>query len=276
MIDQPIGLFDSGVGGLTVLAALVKRLPSESYLYLGDTARLPYGTKSAHTVTRYALQAADILETRGIKALVVACNTASAIALEALEKEYSHRIPVIGVVRPGAEAAVAASKTGRIAVISTESTARQGAYVREIHRLRPRAEVVSKPCALFVALAEEGWTHGPIVEAVAREYLGPLFAGATSPDTLVLGCTHFPPLAPTLQGVVGSAVAIVDSAATTAHVVEASLREKGLLREVREPGDRLPPRVTMLATDAPDRFARVSRHFLPESLVPSEVELVDL
>lgn len=275
MTDLPIGIFDSGVGGLTVLAALERRLPRESFLYLGDTARLPYGTKSASTVTRYALGAAGSLERRGVKALVIACNTASAIALGAVE-EALKPLPVFGVVRPGATAAAAATKTGKIAVLSTESTAREGAYVREIRKLMPAAEITSKACALFVALAEEGWTEGPIVEAVAREYLGEMFGGGAgsskaAPDTIVLGCTHFPPLAGAIRRVVGNDVAIVDSAATTAEVVARALAERGLERAagVAAPTHRF------LATDAPDRFARVARHFLPERLAPADVELVD-
>jgi glutamate racemase len=271
--DLPIGIFDSGIGGLTVLAALERHLPDESFVYLGDTARLPYGTKSAATVTRYAVRAAHALSDRGIKLLVVACNTASAIALDALEKEF-RGIPVLGVVRPGAAAAARATHTRRIAVLSTEGTAREGAYVREIHRHLPDAEVVSIPCPIFVALAEEGWTSGPIVEAVAREYLSTVFLNESSPapDTLVLGCTHFPPLRETIQHVVGDRVTIVDSAQTTAEFVHEALQAAGLARPPSLPR----PTVRVLATDAPDRFASVARHFLPADLVPSSVELVDL
>ena len=273
MTDLPIGIFDSGIGGLTVLAALERHLPNESFVYLGDTARLPYGTKSAGTVTRYAVRAAHALTERGIKLLVVACNTASAIALDALEKEF-RGLPVLGVVRPGAAAASRATHTRRIAVLSTEGTAREGAYVREIHRHLPDAEIVSIPCPIFVALAEEGWTSGPIVEAVAREYLSAVFLNGTSPapDTLVLGCTHFPPLRETIQQVVGDRVAIVDSAETTAEFVHQALQAGGLMRDAHAPRRT----VRVLATDAPDRFARVARHFLPAELVPASVELVDL
>lgn len=273
MTDLPIGIFDSGIGGLTVLAALERHLPKESFVYLGDTARLPYGTKSAATVTRYAVRAAHALTERGIKLLVVACNTASSIALDALEKEF-RGLPVLGVVRPGATAAARATHTRRIAVLSTEGTAREGAYVREIHLHLPDAEVISIACPIFVALAEEGWTSGPIVEAVAREYLSSVFLNGKSPapDTLVLGCTHFPPLRETIQQVVGNHIAIVDSAETTAEVVQHALQTGKLARESDEPQRS----VRVLATDAPDRFARVARHFLPPDLVPSSVELVDL
>jgi glutamate racemase len=205
--------------------------------------------------------------------LVVACNTASALAMGCLRDEFRH-VPVIGVVRPGAEAACRASKGGRIAVVATESTARYGAYEREIRRVRPDAVVTSRGCSLFVALAEEGWTKGPIAEAVAREYLVPMFKGGASsenPDCLVLGCTHFPPLAETIRAVVGANVRIVDSAATTAAAVRAELMKRAALRT----GDS-PSTIRLIATDAPDRFARVAARFLPEDHLPSEIELLDL
>lgn len=272
--DLPLGIFDSGVGGLTVLRALRRELPQESFVYLGDTARLPYGTKSPATVTRYALQAAETLADRGIKLLVVACNTASALALDAVRERFAE-LTVVGVVRPGAEAAAAASASGRIAVISTESTAAHGAYEREIRAVRPDAVVASRGCAMFVALAEEGWTTGPIAEAVAHEYLAPLFGGGaaddSTPDCLVLGCTHFPPLRDTIRTVVGDGVRIVDSAATTAAAVRAELERLDLLAR---PGAGAETR--LLATDAPERFARVAARFLPADLSPGQIELVDL
>jgi glutamate racemase len=272
--ELPLGIFDSGVGGLTVLRALRDELPRESFVYLGDTARLPYGTKSPATVTRYAVQAAATLVDRGIKLLVVACNTASALALDAVRERFAD-LTVVGVVRPGAEAAAAASTSGRIAVISTESTAAYGAYEREIRTVRPDAVVVSQGCALFVALAEEGWTSGQIAEAVAHEYLEPLcdgsaFAGSP-PDCLVLGCTHFPPLRETIRRVVGGDVRIVDSAATTAVAVRTELDRLGLLAP-----SGAAPQTRLLATDAPERFARVAARFLPADLSPGQIELVDL
>ena len=260
----PIGVFDSGVGGLTVLAALRARLPGEDFVYLGDTARLPYGTKSADTVARYSVQCAALLVARGIDALVVACNTASAVALPALAAAWPD-LPVVGVVEPGAAAAVAATRSGRIGVIATEGTVRGGAYARAIERLRPGTRVASVACPLFVALAEEGWTDGPIAAAVARRYLEPVFAAKDAPDTLVLGCTHFPVFAATLREVVGAGVAIVDSAATTAEAV-AALR-------AGTPGRG--GAVRLLATDGPERFARVSATF-GIAVAPADVELVDL
>ena len=264
----PIGVFDSGVGGLTVLRALRRRLPGESFLYLGDTARLPYGSKSPETVARYAEQAARILVDRGIKALVIACNTASAVALQPLTRRFAP-LPVIGVVEPGAEAACQASISGRILVIATEGTVRGGAYERAIRARRPDAAVISTPCPLFVALAEEGWVDGPIVEAVARRYLGPRLREEI--DCLVLGCTHFPVLGPALAAVVGPAVRLVDSAESTARVVQARLADLGLLAAAPAAA---PPR--LLATDAPQRFGRVGAVFLGEPIAQDGVELVDL
>lgn len=291
MSDAPIGVFDSGVGGLTVLKALAAELPGEQFIYLGDTARLPYGTKSAETVTRYATQAAEKLAGYGIKALVVACNTASAASLPAIQDKLDG-MPVIGVIEPGAEAACRVSRTGNIAVIGTEGTVRGGAYQAAIQRLRPDARVTARATQLFVALAEEGMHEGPIAEGVARHYLASLFAapgvppggvhaqgpaalvpgGAvpTVPDTLVLGCTHFPMLTGAIRAAIGTRVRIVDSAATTAK----SVRERliSLLRE--SPARR--SSVRFLATDGPERFARVGSRFLGQTISPSDIELIDL
>jgi glutamate racemase len=270
--DRPIGIFDSGVGGLTVLRALRDRLPSESLLYLGDTARLPYGTKSPETIARYAVQAAGLLVERGIKLLVVACNTASAHALDALRDAYPD-IEVTGVIEPGAEAACSASVSGRIAVIATESTAKAGAYQNAIHRIRSDTDVVTQACSVFVALAEEGWLDGPVAEAAARRYLAPLFDSARPrPDTLVLGCTHFPLLSPVLEAIVGPEVVLVDSAVTTAGVVAEMLTRAGVAAGSRP----APAPIRLLATDAPDRFARVAANFLPFPITAAMVELVDL
>lgn len=268
--SRPIGVFDSGVGGLTVLCALREALPGESLIYLGDTARLPYGTKSLSTVTRYSIQAARVLVDQGIKLLVVACNTASSLALDDLALEF-YDVPVVGVLKPGADAACLGSRSGRIAVISTESTAAHGGYPREIRRIRPEASVVSQACGLFVALVEEGWTKGPIVKAVAHRYLDPVFGGNAAPDCLVLGCTHFPALRETLQGVVGPDVLIVDSAKTTAEVVREVLRRRHALRT-----DDAPATIRLMATDSPQRFARVAANLIPDHLLPEEIELIDL
>lgn len=269
---RPIGVFDSGVGGLTVLRALCAVLPAESFIYLGDTARLPYGTKSEHSVARYALQAADELVERGIKCLVVACNTASAAALPALQQRYTE-LPVVGVIEPGARAACAATRTGRIAVLATESTVRGGAYTQAIARIRPDAEVTAIACALFVALAEEGWTDGPVATAAAERYLAPLRAAQPhAPDTIVLGCTHFPALKSVIAAAAGPGVRLVDSAATTAQEVRQLLAERGLQRV---PGG-MPPRFSFLATDAVHRFAEVGGRFFGAPIAVDEVELIDL
>jgi len=271
----PIGVFDSGVGGLTVLRALREALPHEPLLYLGDTARLPYGSKSAATVVRYAEQAARVLVARGVKLLVIACNTASAVALEHLSEVF-RPLPVIGVVDPGAEAACAASTTGEIIVIATEGTVRGGAYERAIRARRAQARVVQTPCPLFVALAEEGWTAGPIAEAIAHRYLDSVLREHPAADCLVLGCTHFPVLRAAISAVVGPRLTLVDSAETTARVVAAELAARDLLH----PGAERQAGCRFLATDAPDRFARVGAVFMGEALGPSlrpeAVELVDL
>lgn len=272
----PIGMFDSGVGGLTVLRALRERLPCEDVIYLGDTARLPYGTKSPQTVSRYAVQCAAELVRRGIKLLVVACNTASAVAIEPLREAYPN-IPVIGVVQPGAQAACKATRNDSIAVIATESTIAGGAYQRAIHAISARARIVGHPCPLFVALAEEGWTDGLVPEAVAQRYLDPIFKPASGtgtpliPDTLVLGCTHFPLLGPAIRNVVAPATVIVDSAATTAETVQGELTRLGIDRPEQGCGT-----VHYLTTDDAARFSRTGTRFLGTAISEREVELVDL
>jgi glutamate racemase len=269
----PIGVFDSGVGGLTVLRALLQHLPHEDFVYLGDTARLPYGTKSAGSIRQYSLQAARLLQERGVKCLVVACNTASAVALDALTQEFAP-VPVLGVLEPGAAAACRATRQNRIAVIATEGTVRGGAYQAAIARRLPHATVTARACPIFVALAEEGWTDGPVVAGVVHRYLDDIFvAGApeSHPDTLVLGCTHFPILAPAIGRVLGSAVSIVDSAATTAASLADVLAAKGLINSQGIAGS-----VRLLATDGPERFARVGAVFLGRALAPGDIELVDL
>ncbi len=272
---RPIGVFDSGVGGLTVLRALRAALPAESFLYLGDTARLPYGTKSEHTVVRYALQAADELVERDIKCLVIACNTASAAALPALQERYAG-LPVIGVIEPGARAACAGSVSGRIAVLGTESTVRGGAYMRSILHLRPDAQVVSVACSLFVALAEEGWIDGDVATAAAARYLSPLrAAGRAAPDMVVLACTHFPVLEAVIAAAVGPGMNIVDSAATTAAAVRTELERSALLRAEATIG-AAPEPARFLATDGAARFAAVGSRFLGEAIAAEAVELIDL
>ncbi len=200
--DLPIGIFDSGVGGLTVYRALHGRLPEERFVYLGDTARVPYGTKSLSTVERYAIENARFLEAHGIKLLVVACNTASALALPAIRESVS--LPVVGMIEPGASRAVRESKSGSIGVIATESTVKSGAYRRAIEGLAPQAKVTELACPLFVSLAEEGWAETEVARSVAEEYLKGLREEGI--DALVLGCTHYPILRRVIQGAVGEGV----------------------------------------------------------------------
>lgn len=268
--DLPIGVFDSGVGGLTVLRALRSHLPDERFIYLGDTARLPYGTKSRDSVLRYSMQAAEFLIRRGIKYLVIACNTASSVSVEVLRERFAP-VPVIGVIEPGATAGCAASKSGEIGVIATEGTVLGGAYQRAIAAIRPDAVVVAQPCSLFVSLAEEGWTEGPIAEAIAHRYLDEVFASHPAIDTLLLGCTHFPLLIDALKTVVRPSVAIVDSAETTALALAKDLVARGLAAQRRRA-----PAISLMATDSPQRFARVGSRFLGEEFESQQVELVDL
>ncbi|HME38154.1 MAG TPA: glutamate racemase [Steroidobacteraceae bacterium] len=274
--DAPIGVFDSGVGGLTVLRALRAAMPAENFIYLGDTARLPYGTKSAETVVRYSLQCADALLGRRIRCLVVACNTASASALDALRLHHP-ALPVIGVIEPGAQAAVAASASQNIAVIATEGTVGGAAYQTAIHRINPSARVTSRACSLFVSMAEEGWTEGPIAEAVAHRYLDPIFQTDDAPDTLVLGCTHFPALAAAIRTALPDGVTMVDSAATTAAAVLRQLHGEPAVTVARRAGTAAARgHVIWLATDGAARFARVGSTFLGETLQPQAVEIIDL
>jgi glutamate racemase len=269
--DAPVGVFDSGVGGLTVLRALVATLPHEDFLYLGDTARLPYGTKSPGTVERYSVRAAEALAARGIKALVVACNTASATALPALRERFPD-LPVIGVIEPGARAACEASASGRIAVLATEGTVQGGAYERAIQAVRADAHVTQVACQVFVALAEEGWSEGDAVDAVTERYLAHLDARI---DTVVLGCTHFPLLAGAIARQLdrqpGVTRRVVDSAATTARATAALLAGHGLASDRARSGG-----LHLMATDSPERFARVGARFLGSSIAPRTVESIDL
>lgn len=267
-VDAPIGVFDSGIGGLTVLAALMKALPHERFMYLGDTARLPYGTKSAQTVARYAVQAAEALARHGVKFLVVACNTAASVGLDAVRTRVAG-VPVVGVIEPGAQAACAATITGHIMVIATEATVRGGAYERAILARRPDALVRQLPAQLLVALAEEGLVDGPVAQGVVAFYLGALFA-QDPPDTLVLGCTHFPVLAPTIRDVVGPNISIVDSAVTTAAAVCEQLLATGIARTAGSQS------LQFMATDGPERFARVGSHFLGRTIEARRIELIDL
>jgi len=266
--ERPIGVFDSGVGGLTVLKAIQEEMPHENLVYLGDTARLPYGTKSPASIERYATQAAAKLREQGIKLLVVACNTASAVALDRLREELAP-LPVVGVVEPGATAAVSLRPGGRHLVLATEATVDLGAYKTAILENDPEATVREQACEMLVSLAEEGWSDGEIARAIVRRYLDE--ARGESLDTIILGCTHFPLLKTAIRDVADDNVTLVDSASTTAGVVRAALEAEGATR-----GEDSPGTLRLLATDGATRFARVGGQFLGRDLSYSDVELVDL
>jgi glutamate racemase len=253
MSDAPIGVFDSGIGGLTVVAELMRQLPREHIIYFGDTARLPYGPKSVETVQRYSREITSWLQGEGVKGIVVACNTATAHALPQLQSEFS--LPVVGVVQPGARAAVRATRTGRIGVIGTTGTISSGAYDRAIHAIEAGAVVSAKPCPLFVPLVEEGWLDSEASRLIAQEYLAPL--QQLQVDTLVLGCTHYPLLKPLLHRVMGDGVTLIDSAEETAAETAAVLGQRGLHRE----GAGAPTH-RFVASDAPEQFLRVGQRFL--------------
>jgi glutamate racemase len=238
---------------LTVLRELTRVLPQEDTIYFGDTARVPYGTKSPETVTRYAGEIASFLLKRDIKLLVVACNTASAVALASLKRQLS--IPVVGVIEPGARRAVEVTRSGRIGVIGTSGTIRSSAYTRAIKRLKPEAEVLTRACPLFVPLAEEGWTDNQVARLTAQSYLQELKEAAV--DTLVLGCTHYPLLKPIIAEVMGPGVTLVDSAAETARTVAEILAQKKMLRPVSEIGNH-----HYYVSDVPAGFIRVGNRFL--------------
>lgn len=252
---RPIGIFDSGVGGLTVFREIARVLPNRSLTYLGDCARVPYGTKSPQTVVRYSMEAAKHLLERNIEMLVVACNTATSAALPALKEKLS--IPVIGVVEPGAQAAVKKT-SGKIGVIATEGTVKSKAYTRAIRALSPDVNVIEAAAPLFVPLAEEGWANTHVAREVAEIYLGPLIDAGI--DTLVLGCTHYPILRRTIEQVVGGSVAIIDSAETTAACVRTAAAPAS--------GSAV---YTFLVTDAEERFRRIASEFLE-----TEVERLEL
>lgn len=270
--QRPIGVFDSGVGGLTVLAAISHRLPHEPTMYFGDTARVPYGSKSQEVVTRFSLEVAGFLMRQRIKLLVVACNTVSAYALSTLARRLP--IPVVGVIDPGVRAALAASRSRRIGVIGTEGTIRSRAYAQAIQRLDGNARIFGQACPLLVPLVEEGWIHHPVTTQVAKTYLQPLLARRI--DTLVLGCTHYPLLKRVLERVTISRhgggqrkVVLIDSAEETATVVSEVLDSLGLKRR-----ETTPPERRYFVTDAPQKFLQFGWRFLRKRLTP--VHLVDI
>ncbi len=248
--NRPIGVFDSGIGGLTVVSALRGFLPNEKIYYLGDTARVPYGGKSAATVERYSVEIAEMLLAESCKTIVVACNTASALALPRLEEMSP--VPVTGVIRPGAAAAVAATRSGHIGVIGTRATIRSGAYERAIQALDPALQVTARACPLFVPLIEEGWLEGPVTDEIVRQYLEPLVEEGI--DTLVLGCTHYPLLRAAIGRFLGDTVTLVDSAENCATAVAQLLAAEDLQAETTDTGN-----LAVALTDPPDAFLEVAR-----------------
>lgn len=272
--NLPIGIFDSGVGGLTVYRALHERLPNERFVYLGDTARVPYGTKSLATVERYAVENSKFLEAHGIKLLVVACNTASALALPAIRKAV--RVPVIGVIEPGSRAAVEVAAGRNIGVIATEATVNSGAYGKAIAAFRDSGEVFERACPLFVPLAEEGWANTDVARIVAKEYLSDF--NKSSIDALVLGCTHYPILSDIIAETVGNGITLIDSGAATATDVESLLETLALTHD--EPVGLYQERSLcddldhFYVTDAAERFAKVAERFLGSA--PSILEAVEI
>jgi glutamate racemase len=262
MNQSPIGIFDSGIGGLTVARAIFEQLPGESTVYFGDTARVPYGPKSPETVRRYSLEILRWLMEQRVKAVVIACNTSTAHALETLQAESP--VPVIGVIEPGAAAAASVEGDGPIGVIGTAGTIASNAYAKAIHRARPDAKVEQRACPLFVPLVEEGWFDHPAADLIAREYLAPLTAAGVG--ALVLGCTHYPLLKPLLQRVMGSEVRLIDSGQETARVVASALRERGL-----EAPDGAPASHRFAVSDDEARFRQVGARFIGDRLSRAEV-----
>ncbi len=263
--EAPIGIFDSGVGGLTVFRALERRLPNESLIYLGDTARVPYGTRSKETIERYALEDARFIESKNVKAIVIACNTASAWASNLLREASS--VPVLGVIRPGSQEAILRTKNRRIGLIATEATVASGAYEKAMRAMQDDVEIMARACPLFVPLAEEGWAEHAVTSQVAEEYLKDLIDSRI--DTLVLGCTHYPILRKVIQRVMGEAVTLIDSGEAVADVVAKMLEEKNLMRASAEPRSE-----SFYVTDSAARFRRVAEIFLGRSI--DSIETISL
>jgi len=264
--QRPLGMFDSGVGGLTVLRELMRQLPEESTLYFGDTARVPYGSKSRDVIERYSLEIGQFLTQQNVKMIVVACNTASAFALPALQKRF--QVPIVGVIDPGARAALQSTKSGRVGVIGTEGTIESRAYSEAIHRLKTDVEVYGQACPLIVPLVEEGWIEKPLAVDIVKEYLTPLLAQEI--DTLVLGCTHYPLLKHVLAKVTGPQVRLIDSAEETARTVAEKLDTLGLRAK---PSDGKATR-QFFVSDAPEKFQKIGERFLGNPI--TSVKWVDI
>lgn len=255
--ESPIGVFDSGIGGLTVAQEITRLLPNEQIVYFGDTARVPYGTKSKESVVRFSRDNMNVLLKYGVKLVVIACNTSTSWALSILRKEYA--VPVIGVIEPGSRRAVEVTRKGCVGVIATQSTVSSRKYETTILRLMPGAKVFQQACPLFVPLVEEGWLDHPVTQKVAEEYLGEMRRHEI--DTLILGCTHYPLLKPVLQKVMAKNVTLVDSAMETAREVKALLESKSLQRQ-----NQRPPKHVFLVSDEPEHFRLVAKRFLGQDL----------
>ena len=269
--QAPIGIFDSGVGGLTVAKRIFRLLPAEDVIYFGDTARYPYGPRSKEIVKKFSAQNINFLLSQKVKFIVAACNTASALALDDLvlwiHRKKDHKIPMIGVIKPGAFASVKATRNGRIGVIGTLGTISSGAYQKAIHRINPQKKVYSVACPLFVALSEEGYINKEATYLIAQEYLEPLIKRKV--DTLVLGCTHYPLLKKVISKIMGKEVKLIDSAEKTAIEVKKTLTQKGLLKRANKTPFR-----RFYVSDIPDRFVEVGERFLMDKI--TEVERIDI
>ena len=265
IIHSPIGVFDSGVGGLTVAREIMRQIPQERIVYFGDTARVPYGSKSPNTIIRYSRQIIRFLRTKEVKAIVVACNTASAFALETIRPELD--IPIIGVVKPGAKVAAHTTQNGKIGVIGTEGTIRSEIYTHTIHSENPKTQVIGKACPLFVPLVEEGWIKDPVTVTVANRYLEPFKESGI--DTLILGCTHYPLLRSTVGEVMGESVNLVNPAYETAIELRQMLKENGIMNdgEHRE----CEPKYQFYVSDAAEKFMEFANSILPYDIQSTQV-----
>lgn len=257
MDNRPIGVFDSGIGGLTVLKEIMEQLPGEDIIYFGDTARIPYGTRSKETVIKYVIESFNFLMTKDIKAIVIACNTASALAMEEAKKRFD--LPIIGVVEPGAKAAINCTKNNSIGIIGTEGTINSNSYQREIRKLLPMAEIIGVSCPLFVPIVEEGWENSDVAYVATQKYL--LELKEHNIDTLVLGCTHYPALRYTIGKVLGDKVTLVNPAYETARLTKNILKEKGLLNEKIDGGI-----YKYYVSDAPDKFQRIGGNIIRKEI----------
>ena len=265
MDNRPIGVFDSGIGGLTVLKEIIEQLPGEDIVYFGDTARIPYGTRSKETVIKYVIQSFDFLMTKDIKAIVVGCNTASALALDAVKEKYT--LPIIGVVDPGSKSAVSSTKNNVIGVIGTEGTINSDAYQKTIRKNLPTAEIIGVSCPLFVPIVEEGWENSDVADLTAEKYL--LELKEHNIDTLVLGCTHYPALRYTIGKVMGQGVKLINPAYETATLVKNLLKEAGILNDKIEGGKH-----SYYVSDDPDKFRRIGGNIIRRQI--GQVEKVNI